>query len=108
MRPLDNPVAVVVAPSPLPAESAAPMTVAPAPLGVETRRNGRWRYGRQLRDESGGVVAQLVGGHTVIPRPDRRPGTPGVDAQLPIMPPTRTTIRGGQSTAVAAVQGGCA
>lgn len=97
MRPLDNdPPAgsVVLAPSPEPAAQLAVVQALAPAVGVETRGNGRWRYGRKLRNEQAGVVMSAgAGEHTVLPRVTRTPNVPGVSGQLPVAPPTTSTVR---------------
>lgn len=96
MHPSDNdPPAgsVVISPSPSPAVSAGPRPQLLPAVGVETRGNGRWRYGRKLRDESGGTVMTSAGAHTLLPRVVRTPNVPGVSGQLPVAPPSISTVR---------------
>jgi hypothetical protein len=82
-----------VAPSPEPSASAGPAGVVLPAVAVETRSNGRWRYGRQMRNEQAGVSMSSAGEHTILPRVVRTPGVPGVNAQQPILPAQRTTTR---------------
>jgi hypothetical protein len=101
MRPSDNPVPAGtehLAPSALPAVSQGPATGAQTVLGVETRPNGRWRYGRKIRNEEGGVLRDSAGRHTQLPRVTRVPNVPGVNGQAAVLIPQRTTIRRGVQT----------
>lgn len=101
MRPLDNdpaPGTVRLSPSASPARSVGPAQGAHTVLGVETRSNGRWRYGRKIRDEQAGTLADSTGRHTELPRVARRPNVVGVSAMQPVAPPTKTTTRTGTAT----------